>query len=726
MQNKRSFISNISKVVTFAIGLLLFLWSIKISYEKQQIRLSLDIQKQLNYFISKINEELNTSAEVLFSLSNLINTFEKLTSDEFRKFTSDLSVRKKGILLIEWQPRVLESERILFVDKIRRAGIKNFEMLEPDENNSLIKAKKRPEHFPVLYSVSTRDEENSIGLDLSWSPERMESKYKARDIGKLRASSTFNVMLTEGSQNLLSGFAISLPVYKTQKIPETVKERREELRGFLAAVVYLDELLHPLAQELGSKQLNVQITELATNSFIQKNILGDVSRFSKQKVIDVFGQKWEVVVSPTSEYLSSYFSSGHLFIPIGLLVFILLLIFSLKRNEKINRELRETRNHLQGALNDARVAAKSKMIFLANMSHEIRTPMNAILGYGRLIKGERDERVRDRYIDRMTSSGNHLLNIIDDILEVSSLEESKVQLHPHKFNLHELVAEVNDVFLEKRDATNIEYVFNVDSSLSHLYGDSNRLRQILLNLLSNSLKFTDNGRIVLSCSKKDVDEEGNVLVEFMVQDTGVGMDESYLPCAYHPFSQEDQSFSRKKGGVGLGLSIVYSLVKLMSGEIEVTTSKGVGTTFTISLPFMLAAQVDKTIEGCHHQTNNIALCNKNILVAEDDQDARFLIETFLDEENLELDFVNNGKELLAQSSKKSYDLILTDIQMPELDGLSATRELRSQGVSTPILALSAHALREEKEKAILAGVNDILSKPFNKESLVSFVLSHLD
>ncbi len=727
MQQKRFVLSDFLKIILLIIGISLFIWSLKITYEKQRIEASLDIENQLNDFVSRINDKLMTSTEVLYSLSNLVNTFNNLGPEEFGQFTSDLSSRKKGILLIEWQPRVLEIEREQFINKVRKMGLKSFDMLEPDENDILIKAKKRAEHFPVLYAVSTRRQETSIGLDLAWSPERMQSKYEARDLGVPRASNTFPVILIETEQNASLGFAITLPVYKTKSIPSTLEARKKQLKGFLAAVIYLEELFNPFVEILDSKNLQLQITDLASDTLMIKNVSVNNSKLTSQKEIDVFGQKWRVKVYATDKYLRRYFSQDHFFIPYVLLLFILGLFYVLYRNENKNKELSKARTDLQKALHNARVAAKSKMMFLANMSHEIRTPMNAILGYAKLIKGEEDDKLRQQYIDRMAHSGEHLLSVIDDILDVSSLEESKVKLHLHKFNLHELIAEVNDIVAIKFRSTGNEYIYSVDSSLHDLYGDSIRLRQILINLLSNAFKFTEKGKVFLSCVNKGVNENKQITVQFKVQDSGIGMDKDYLSRAYQPFSQEDETFSRKKGGTGLGLSIVYNLVKMMNGKINIDSRKGVGTTFIIDLPFEQVEQSsEKKSEDEEVSDKDINWsAKKSVLIAEDDEDARFLIKLFLKDLKLKLDFATNGRELIDMASKTSYDLILTDIQMPELDGLSATRKLRDQGVKTPIVALSAHALMEEKEKCMQAGISDILSKPVNQHELISFIKKYL-
>ncbi|EQC44974.1 response regulator receiver domain protein [Bacteriovorax sp. BSW11_IV] len=715
------------KFVFLIVGLFLSAWFFKLTNEKQNLNARAGIRKQLEQSAAQINSELSVSTEVLYSLSNLLITFPDLNASQFDQFTRNLSTRKDSILMVEWQPRVLASERQAFIKDVISKGVKDFRLVEPDKNGKLIDAKKRPEHYPVLYGITTRGHKLSIGLDLAWSPERMQSKFESRDAGAPMASNTFPVMHSNTTENSAPGFAITLPVYKLGVIPKTLEQRKELLRGYLASVIYLDDFLSQLRKEIKRNQLEIEITDLATDERITKKILHKDDNLSEIKIIDVYGQKWKLEVFATDLFLASYVDIPQYFFPVALFIFTIVLFFFLWHNERQNNELLKTRSELQNALIKANVATDSKTIFLANMSHEIRTPMNAILGYANLIKNESREYTRLEYIERMEKSGKHLLKILEDILHVSSHEISKIQLKKDNFKLKELISDVTNIMMTKFTKSNVKFECSMIGEELNLYGDPLRLRQILINLLNNAYKFTNEGFIILTCESTK-DERGQNLVTFTVKDSGIGIDEKFISHIFNPFSQENETYRRNQGGVGLGLSIVYNIVEMMGGKIEINSKKGEGTTFTLNIPFEDAKV--KSVETRSTTEAKISLDNlltgKKILAAEDDEDARFLIDHYLKDHQLEIDYAKNGIELLEKFKEKSYDLILTDIQMPELDGISALKTLREDGVTTPIVIMSAHALPEEHEQGIKAGANDFITKPINKKKLITAIRKYLE
>ena len=637
--------------------------------------------------------------------------------------------------MIEWQPKVLHSQRDAFETKAIKEGLANFKILEPGESSTYIEAKERPVYFPVLYGVTTKGQKTAIGLDLAWSEERMKSKYEARDSGTPKASNVFDVLHTQSDKEITQGFAISLAVYDSTDTPNTKQERREKLKGFLASVIYIQDLFEPIISKLQHNKLQMSVVDVGTNFAMIKANKKALSKFYTSKTINIYDQEWEIRIYATQPYLSQYIQAKYFISPVFLLIFLIVIYYFHERNEKKKKTLLQTRKELNLALKKSELASQAKMTFLANMSHEIRTPMNAILGYARLIKENSFSTSKSQdqeYIDRMISNGNHLLTIIDDILNISSFEQSKIQLNPHNFNIRKLISNVEDIILAEKKNSHIEFVCTVNAMTENIYGDSVRIRQVLINLLNNSLKFTNEGSIKLHCTVQETRTQNALNLFLEIEDTGIGIDEDYLKDIYNPFTQEDETFGRSQGGVGLGLSIVHNLVSLMEGKIQIKSHKNIGTNFKIDIPTMTAKTEEsietKAIKSKQHINKLESKIQKKILIAEDDEDARILLNTYLKSTEYNVTFVINGTDLLAEILEKNslYNLILSDIQMPGTDGLSATRTLRKNDITTPIILMSAHALQEEKEKGLAAGANEYIVKPINKDHLIKTIDEYIN
>jgi signal transduction histidine kinase len=417
--------------------------------------------------------------------------------------------------------------------------------------------------------------------------------------------------------------------------------------------------------------------------------------------------------------------NDELFLHIALSLIVLLItalffyIYQLYRGrEKQHKHLILEQKKTQNAL-----AFKSR--FLSNMSHEIRTPLNTIVGLIKVLEKTTLTQKQSDILSKIDNAGELLLGIINDILDIAKIESGKLQIIPLDFELKKMLNDIKDMFIDRANAKNVNLEIQYENIENyHFIGDSLRISQILINFISNAIKFTDNGNITLK-----VKSSSNNLLLFEVIDDGIGIKEECISSLFEEFTQADMNTTRKYGGTGLGLAISKNLVELMGGEISVKSEYGVGSTFsfTLNLPASknsnskeLKIQKLDELEDEVNQLENIT-----ILIAEDNKMNQTLIDMLLEDSKLILEFANDGKMAVDMFKEKAYDLILMDIQMPNMNGYEATKQIREINQSIPILALSANVMQEDIEKSISSGMNCHLAKPIDIEKLYTELLRFL-
>jgi signal transduction histidine kinase/ActR/RegA family two-component response regulator len=394
--------------------------------------------------------------------------------------------------------------------------------------------------------------------------------------------------------------------------------------------------------------------------------------------------------------------------------------------------LKQTVTELELARHRAEEAARAKSEFLANMSHEIRTPMTAILGYTDLMLDEVDaETQQGELLRTVKRNGNFLLEIINDILDLSKIEADKLILERVRCKPLEIAQDATSMMNLRVKERNLELQLTIQSPIPDSFdGDPTRLRQILVNLLSNAIKFTSHGRVELQLGYRppaDGSECGELT--FAVKDSGIGMTSEQLGKLFRPFTQADSSTTRKFGGTGLGLTISRRLANMMEGDLTVASEYGVGSTFTLTIPATSAQFVTETTRAAEEVTESPAkvtidgagvLAGRQVLVAEDGADNQKLIRFLLKKAGAEVFLVENGQLavdylLHATQAGDLPDVVLMDMQMPVLDGYSATRRLRDLGFDRPIVALTAHAMGGDRDKCLDAGCTNYVTKPIDRQ-----------
>jgi PAS domain S-box-containing protein len=388
---------------------------------------------------------------------------------------------------------------------------------------------------------------------------------------------------------------------------------------------------------------------------------------------------------------------------------------------------KEAEKRMMEAQDEALRLAKIKEEFLANMSHEIRTPMNAIMGMSQLLSETELNEKQQKYLASIQFASDNLLALINDVLDLAKIEAEKITFEKIPFSIKELIEKLVDIMRPKIDEKGLRTVIQIDGKIPELViGDPYRLNQIIMNLVSNSIKFTKKGSITIEAIFEE-ENIADVTIMYRVTDTGIGISKENLTKVFEHFTQAESEITRKYGGTGLGLTIVKKLVENQDGIISVESELEKGTTFSFTLNFAKALQGQKNYIDKKIVNDVKSISGKTALLVEDNHLNTMVATEFLEKSGLIVAHAENGIIAVSMAQEKKYDFILMDIQMPEMDGYSAAKKIKadssSANATTPIIAMTAHAVQGEKEKCINAGMNDYISKPLQKDKLIELLLN---
>lgn len=396
----------------------------------------------------------------------------------------------------------------------------------------------------------------------------------------------------------------------------------------------------------------------------------------------------------------------------------IIICLDISKQKKLEKELIHAREV-------AEQLAKTKETFLANMSHEIRTPMNAIMGIGSQLAKTSLTDKQSFFVKTINSASENLLYIINDILDLSKIEAGKLTIEHIGFNLKKTLQDSLQMQMYKAEEKGLMLaISHYDTNIAEvLIGDPYRLNQIILNLISNAIKFTEKGEVK---TKVELIEDSKIeqKIKISVIDSGIGMDSNFIDVLFDKFSQEYSSVSRKYGGTGLGMSICKELIALLGGEIKVESKKQLGTTVSFVLNYKIGTKEDLP-EAENLNSEYKFLEYKKIIIADDNEMNRLVARTILETYNIEVYEATNGNEVILKTKEVNPDLILMDVQMPFLNGYEATKSLRKLGINIPIIALTANVVKGEKENCIDAGMNEFISKPFKEEDLINCIIKNI-
>jgi len=386
------------------------------------------------------------------------------------------------------------------------------------------------------------------------------------------------------------------------------------------------------------------------------------------------------------------------------------------------KDIEKSKEDLELAKKIAEDATKAKSEFLSNMTHELRTPLNGVIGLSELVLNENlDDSVREM-LENIKFSAEHLGNVINEILDFSKIEAGRITFEKIQFNFQELISNTHKNLELSAKNKNVDFILEYDNSIpSVLLGDPVKLNQILNNLIGNAIKFTDKGYVKLICKLKYIkNKDQEVIIRFEIEDTGIGIKEENLENIFTSFMQSDSAISRKYGGTGLGLTITKSFIELQNGFLDVKSKYGFGSVFFFEMPFKYELQKE-ILEPKSNPFENKKI-NAKVLVVDDVLINQLVVSKMLNKWGAQVDLASNGKEAVFLIKNNIYDIVLMDIQMPEMSGIEATRIIRSSnekdGVSNiPIIAFTASAFEKSQKEVLDSGMNSFITKPVQPEKL---------
>lgn len=425
---------------------------------------------------------------------------------------------------------------------------------------------------------------------------------------------------------------------------------------------------------------------------------------------------------------ASKFSKLISILAIALISILSLLSLSLYKNNIIrtrsNQLLEEKNKELIIAKEKAEKASNARTEFLSTVSHELRTPLNAINGIAHLLLEEKPKKSQMHYLESLQFSGNYLTNFINDILEINKIDSKKSDVESINFNLKQLLENIQNSLKELASENNNNFTLKIDSNIpDYLIGDPTKLSQILINLINNALKFTHKGDVIVS-SKLISLEDKQAMIYFEVKDSGIGIPEDKLETVFDSFSQGSVGINRKYGGTGLGLTIVKKLVDILGGKIKLDSVVAEGSTFSFELPFQEGEKLIK-VDTKIQEENDLALIDKKILVVEDNKINQMISKKMLENKGVFCEIVDNGEDAIEIARNNQFDMILMDVHLPGINGTIATKKIREFDQRTPVVALTAISLNENRTMLLSYGMNDVITKPFVPEDFYTIISKYI-
>lgn len=731
---------------------------------------ALDCRRMSENRVAILQRQIQLALHTLRSVHAMYASTRDVDPAEFETFVRSLVTVHAGIRAMEWAPRVCHADRSRFEQSLGPAAPAGRGIWQLGSNGKPVPAPVKEEYFPVRFVQPLAGNEAALGFDLSSEATRREALERCRAGATLAATRCISLVQSPG---VADDFMVFVAIYGNDTAPAPARTHPPPLQGVALAAIeigtFVDEALRTtepagidlwVYQQLSGGRLELAHRHPALRASLPlPNEPPPGLQF--RHTVDIADRAWEVVCAPTADFLHTHRSwQPAVILLAGIAVSGLvagLMWQSLRRTAQVEQLVGKRTEELRRASAAAEAANRAKGEFLAHMSHEIRTPINAILGMTSLMLDAPDVPMDREGLHVVKSAAHALLGVVNNILDYSKIDAGWLHLEAAPFDLRECVADVMAVLAGSARQKGLRLEAQIAPEVPGIVvGDALRLSQILLNVIGNAVKFTQQGSVRLSVQRESSDET-SVCLGICVSDTGIGIPEGKRKLIFSPFVQGDASLTRQHGGTGLGLAIVAHLVTLMRGRIRMESELGKGSTFhltvrlgkcrdsvrdagpggyvpiaaTPSQPGPAAASTagtesrTATTPAPPPPSGPSAVQPLRVLVVEDQELGRKLAQRILELAGHQVVTAVNGSEAVAAHAREPFDAILMDVQMPVMDGLEATRRIRQNerqtGLHVPIVALTAHALTTDRDECLAAGMDLFLTKPLLPKSLASAI-----